>query len=120
MLVEDIPIVILPRQSLTREEFVSRFPRGSVALDGVVRGGPFVDDVTLHANFDHHEGVLRDVTMSTAMLCYFAIKCRFCERRDGRFTIVVNDPENEWRTLREYDTKMEWRSIDAVGMPTER
>jgi intein/homing endonuclease len=95
MLIEDIPIVILPRQSLTREEFVSRFPRGTVALDGVVRCGPFVDDVTLHANFDHHEGVLRDVTMSTAMQSYFAIKCRFCERRDGKSTIVVNDPDQD-------------------------
>lgn len=36
-------------------------------------------------------------------------------------SIVLRAPlENEWRTLREYDTKMEWRPIDAVGMPTER
>lgn len=35
--------------------------------------------------------------------------------------IVLRAPlENEWRMLREYDTKMEWRPIDAVGMPTER
>jgi hypothetical protein len=95
MRTEDIPIIILPRRSLTREEFVSGFPSGSVALDGAVRGGPFIDDETLHANFDHHEGVVRDVTMSTAMQCYFAIKGRFCERRDGRFTIVTNDVDQD-------------------------
>lgn len=91
----EIELAIHPRQSVTREAFVRDNPPGDVALDGYVRGGPFRDKVTLHANFDHHEGVIRGITMSTAKQSYFAIKGRFVERRHGRFTMHINDPDQD-------------------------
>lgn len=65
---------VLPRQSMTWEEFLKTTPPRSIALDGVVRGGPNYDPKTHHINFDHHDGVVREATMSTAMQVYFAIK----------------------------------------------
>lgn len=67
-------IHVLPRQTMTREEFLTKTPSGSIALDGMVLGGPFYNSATMHANFDHHDGVVREATMSTCMQVYFAIK----------------------------------------------
>jgi hypothetical protein len=90
-----IDLIIHPRESVTREAFVRDNPRGDVALDGYVRGGPFRDKETLHANFDHHEGVIRAITMSTCMQVYYAIKGRFVERRNGNFRMHINDPDQD-------------------------
>jgi len=65
---------ILPRESMSWDKFVSSTPENSIALDGVVLGGPRFDMDTNHFNFDHHDGVIREVTMSTCMQVYFAIK----------------------------------------------
>lgn len=65
---------VLPRQSMTWQEFLKTTPQRSIALDGVVQGGPNYDQKTQHINFDHHDGVVREATMSTAMQVYFAIK----------------------------------------------
>jgi hypothetical protein len=59
---------------MTWKEFLKNTPPRSIALDGVVRGGPNYDHETRHINFDHHDGVVREATMSTAMQVYFAIK----------------------------------------------
>ena len=91
----DIKIIIRPRQSMTWETFVATTPPGSIALDGAVRGGPRRDDVTLHVNRDHHEGVERDATMSTCRQVQFSIKGRFAERRGGKFQIHINDPDQD-------------------------
>lgn len=56
------------------KEFLKSTPNKSIALDGVVKGGPRFDATTNHFNFDHHDNVVREATMSTAMQIYFAIK----------------------------------------------
>lgn len=67
-------IHVLPRQEMTWREFVKQTPPRSIALDGMVKGGPKVDTQTLHFNYDHHSGVVREATMSTANQVYYAIK----------------------------------------------
>lgn len=67
-------IVAMPRQSLSWSQFLISTPPNSIALDGIVHGGPNFDPVTKHLNFDHHDGVVREATMSTAMQIFFAIK----------------------------------------------
>ena len=56
------------------EEFTTIAPYNSISLDGVVRGGPRFEPQTNHINFDHHDNVVREATMSTAMQVYFALK----------------------------------------------
>src|SRR3989344_1044985 len=65
---------ILPRKKLTREDWLAVAPLNSIALDGAVLGGPFFDARTRRVNFDHHDNVMREATMSTCMQVYFAIK----------------------------------------------
>ncbi len=91
----DIEIVILPRQTMTWEQFCRETPPLSIALDGMVRGGPAWDERTLHVNFDHHEGVVREATMSTAMQVYFAIKGGLMDRFRGKAQIYINDPDQD-------------------------
>lgn len=86
-----IEIVILPRKSMTWQEFLASTPERSIALDGVVRGGPAWDEKTLHANFDHHDGVVREATMSTAMQVLFAIKGGLMDRMGKACRLYVND-----------------------------
>ncbi len=90
---------ILPRQSMSWEEFVRTTPARSIALDGMVRGGPNYDPVTCHINFDHHECVVREATMSTAMQVYFAIKGGLAEALllDGKVDahIYINDTDQD-------------------------
>lgn len=71
---EGIIIHAEPRRSVTWDEFLGQTPRFSIALDGYVRGPPQFDEASLHANFDHHTGVVREATMSTAKQVYFAMK----------------------------------------------
>lgn len=65
---------ILPRESMTWKEFLESTPPCSIALDGVVSGAPKFDPTTNHINYNHHDDVVREATMSTAMQVYFAIK----------------------------------------------
>lgn len=90
-----ITTIVLPRQSMTWEEFCARTPPCSIALDGMVRGGPRWDEESLHVNFDHHEGVVREATMSTAMQVYFAIKGKLMDRFNGHANVYVNDPDQD-------------------------
>lgn len=90
-----IDIVIRPRESMTWEEFCATTPPCSIALDGMVRGGPRWDEATLHVNYDHHEGVVREATMSTAMQVYFAIKAGLMKRFGERAHVYVNDPDQD-------------------------
>lgn len=90
-----IEIVVLPRKVLTWDEFAAKAPRRSIALDGMVSGGPRWDEKTLQVNFDHHDGVVREATMSTAKQVYFAIKSGLMERFGGRATVYVNDPDQD-------------------------
>lgn len=92
-------IHILPRVMLSWDEFVRTTPPRSIALDGVVRGGPQFDPHTCHVNFDHHDGVVREATMSTAMQVFYAIKGGLAESlmHGGRVDahIYINDTDQD-------------------------
>lgn len=95
-----IAVKILPRASMNWDELKTSFPNGYViALDGVVRGGPRIDSKGKYINFDHHDGVVREATMSTCMQVYYAIKGGLMEmfRRNGRIclTLVINDNDQD-------------------------
>ena len=55
------------------KKFLEKTPMNSIALDGIVTGGPAYDESTRHVNFDHHDKIVREATMSTCMQVYFAI-----------------------------------------------
>mgnify|MGYP001559351209 CR=1 FL=1 len=92
-------IVILPRASMSWEDFLLTTPPRSIALDGVVKGGPNYNATTGHINFDHHDNVVREATMSTAMQIMFAIKGGLAEALtvNGRVnaTIYINDTDQD-------------------------
>lgn len=90
-----VDIIIQPRTTMSWPEFLQETPPRSIALDGFVVGGPKWDDATLHANFDHHSGVVREATMSTAMQVYFAIKGNLMERLGGNARAYINDPDQD-------------------------
>lgn len=102
-------IHILPRQVMTREEFEATAPYCSLGLDGMVSGGPYYNEATKHANFDHHDSVVREATMSTAMQVFVAIKSGLMDamRINGRpyAHIYINDIDQDtsfavWLLLR--------------------
>jgi len=92
---DNINLVVLPRHVMTWEAFVASAPKCSIALDGIVTGGPNWNERTLHVNFDHHDSCIREATMSTAKQVMFAIKGGLMERFDGNATIYVNDPDQD-------------------------
>ncbi len=67
----------------------------SIALDGYVADGPQWDEATVNANFDHHSGVVREATMSTAMQVYFALKGGLSERYTNKCDIYINDVDQD-------------------------
>ena len=90
---------ILPRKSMTWEEFLSSAPKNSIALDGVVLGPPCFNQKTNHVNFNHHDFVVREATMSTSMQVYFAIKGNMMDSfTDGNKitgNIFINDTDQD-------------------------
>jgi hypothetical protein len=84
---------------MTWEEFVRSTPRNSIALDGIVTGGPRFCPKTNHVNFDHHDGVIREATMCTALQVYMAIKGGIMEayRTNGCASghIYINDDDQD-------------------------
>jgi hypothetical protein len=90
-----ISLVIRPRQTMTWEAFVAEAPRGSIALDGMVSGGPRWDEKTLHCNLDHHDGCVREATMSTCRQAMFAVKGGLMKRLGGAAELWVNDPDQD-------------------------
>lgn len=92
-------IQVLPRISMSWEKFLTTTPSRSIALDGVVCGGPNYDSITKHLNFDHHDNVVREATMSTATQVYFAIKGGLSEvlTYNGQIdsTIYINDTDQD-------------------------
>lgn len=88
-------IHILPRVTRTWSEFLTATPHRSIALDGAVSGGPRWDEISLRANFDHHDGVVREATMSTAMQVYFAIKGGLMDRLGSDVSVYVNDVDQD-------------------------
>ncbi len=92
-------IRILPRESMSWADFLANTPPHSIALDGVVRGGPRDDMATGHFNFDHHDGVVREATMSTAMQVFFAIKggliTALIANNQVEASIYINDTDQD-------------------------
>src|SRR5262249_252943 len=60
-----IQLVVRPGPAVTREEFISSHPPFSIALDGYVRGEPFLEVRGPYRNFNHHEAVDRSCTSAT-------------------------------------------------------
>jgi hypothetical protein len=69
-----INLIAQPRKSLSWEEFLKLDTGPSVSLDGYCHDAPNYSEATKHVNFDHHHGVVREATMSTAEQVYMAIK----------------------------------------------
>ncbi len=89
-------IYFLPRTSWTWEEFVVASPSCSIALDGMVKGGPRFDPLHRRINFDHHDGVVREATMSTAKQVFFALKGGLMKVFRGESVhIFVNDTDQD-------------------------
>jgi hypothetical protein len=96
---DTVDLHVHPREKWTWEEFLARTPSNSVALDGMVGGGPKYDSATGHINFDHHEGVEREATMSTCKQVYMAIKGGFFdafrEQGEPKAHVYINDPDQD-------------------------
>ena len=109
-----ITLHVLPRQTMTWDYFLANTPRNSIGLDGVISGregvdkdgkkiilplGPAYDFASRHVNYDHHEGVVRSATMSTAKQVYFDIKSglfvSFLDNGRPHAHVYVNDPDQD-------------------------
>lgn len=94
-----VTLSIIPRRTISWKEFVAAAPRNSVALDGFVSGGPRFDEKAMLANFDHHDGVNREATMSTCLQVYMAIKGGLMEsfRKNGLpdLHVYINDTDQD-------------------------
>lgn len=89
-------IHIMPRASMNREQFLRRAGRNTVALDGVVLGGPFVDVGRKVVNFDHHDSVVREATMSTAKQVHMAIKLGLMNMfGEDEIDVYMNDTDQD-------------------------
>lgn len=92
----EIEIIIWPRKTVTWEWFCQNTPPNSIALDGLIWDvGPCWDEEGLHLNFDHHNMVERESTMSTAMQVMFAIKGDMFNRLGRPIRIYINDPDQD-------------------------
>lgn len=93
-----IHLIIHPRKSISWEEFL-KTPGPSIALDGYLNEPPLYSEKTLHINFDHHCGVVREATMSTADQVYMAVKGGLFKsfRKNGKpfANVYVNDPDQD-------------------------
>jgi len=86
-------LVVRPRETWTRQDFLDNAVSHAIALDGMVSGGPFYDEDLRLLNCDHHDGVVREATMSTAMQVFFAIKGGCAQA--GFRRVYVNDPDQD-------------------------
>lgn len=100
-------ICMMPRQSISQQDFIDHIPPNAIALDGVVKGGPYSDNKKRKVNFDHHDGVIREATMSTCKQVEFAIKGDFIGLFDpgSDIYILMNDTDQDstlaaWLILR--------------------
>ena len=90
-----IDLVIKPRATLDWQAFAREASPRSIALDGIVTGGPRWDEKALLLNLDHHDGCVREATMSTSKQALFAIKGGVMKRFGGEATLWVNDPDQD-------------------------
>lgn len=85
---------VYPREVVTWQKFQYHC-KNAIALDGYVAGGPDWDSQRKLVNFDHHDGVVREATMSTAKQVYFAIKSGFCSWVGSDCDVYVNDIDQD-------------------------
>ncbi len=95
----EIELQVRPGATETWKDFCSTHPGFSIALDGYVTGPPDFCQDGPHANFDHHAGVYRLATRSTAGQVLVAIKLglfdTFCRNGHPRANIFVNDCDHD-------------------------
>jgi hypothetical protein len=95
-------LVVRPGQEIPRwGDFVSTHPPFSIALDGYVIAPPEFTNTPdgPYANFDHHEGVPRMATLSTAQQVLRAIRLgivhSYTQNRDYIPTVYTNDCDQD-------------------------
>src|SRR6516165_8815334 len=66
-----IDLRVAPSRFLDWEEFLAATPEFSIGVE-VMNGPPGIRAHRVH--FDHHEGVIREATMSAAMQAYLAVR----------------------------------------------
>lgn len=92
-----VELHVLPRETMTREQFISETPSPSIALDGFVPTAPFFENGT-HVNFDHHHDVNRLSTRATCAQVYLAIRQGLFEAWREKYDTVhvwVNDADHD-------------------------
>jgi hypothetical protein len=84
---------------LSWDEFRATHPAGSIALDGYVGEGPKYDPTGPYDNLNHHEGVDRLATLSTAQQVLTKVKMGLDKAytKDGIFApnVYVNDCDQD-------------------------
>lgn len=94
-----IELHVEPRTVQAWDEFCDRSPRNSMALDGYVAGPPCFSHRGPYVNFNHHEGVDRLATRSTAAQVLISVKQDLFHtfRRDGApfAHVFVNDADQD-------------------------
>lgn len=81
--------VLESRPPLTREEFQRTHPRGSIAVDGYLPEGPWLDLDALQANLNHHEAVDRLATRCSTAQGAIGV-------RMGRFEAFFREGVHFW------------------------
>lgn len=111
----------------SRGDFISSHPPYAVALDGYVNAPPFfvwTPDGEPYCNFDHHSGVNRFATRSSAQQALFAVRTGFVRAftADGEYgpTVYANDCDQDvslaWFVLKNAPEIASHR-IKKVGAP---
>lgn len=94
-----INLIAEPRKSVSWNEFVENVPGLAIALDGYVNDPPAFSEKSKHVNFDHHHGVVREATMSTAEQVYMAVKGGLYKtfRKDNKpyADVYINDCDQD-------------------------
>ena len=67
-------------------------PPGTIYLDGVAEGGPFLDAEKAIFNLDHHEGCVRSFTLATCEQAMVLIR-KGLDLQTKDWTIFANDPD---------------------------
>ncbi|MFZ0240370.1 MAG: lysostaphin resistance A-like protein [Desulfobacterales bacterium] len=86
-------LTVLIQAGLTVSAATARkAPAGTIYLDGVAQGEPFLDHEKKIYNLDHHEGCVRAFTLSTCEQALVMI-LKGLDLRDREWQIHANDPD---------------------------
>ncbi len=69
-----------------------KYPRGTIFLDGVAQGEPFIDSAKGIYNLDHHEGCVRSFTLATCEQAMIVI-LKGLDLEDERWVVYANEPD---------------------------